>query len=218
MIEQVFFVKQEGMQGNATTCQGNITTLRCIAVELLGEGCDDPSPTVCYEADQDRHSEEHVLLDGVAALMFISGSTGVAKAVCLSHEQILAACSGKSRHMPLAGDATVLNWIGLDHVGSLTELQPTAMVAGCDQFHVPTTEVIADPLVFLRLLSKHNVRRTFAPHFLLARLGSLLSAKPAPDTRDIDLHSLHHLISGGGRNSVETCVRLSHSTSKTGRP
>ncbi|KAF2185359.1 acetyl-CoA synthetase-like protein [Zopfia rhizophila CBS 207.26] len=157
-------------------------------------------------------------LEGVAALMLTSGSTGAAKAVCLSHEQILTACKGKLYHLPLPQGAVVLNWIGLDHVGSLTELHLTAMVAGCDQVHVLTAEVIADPLVFLRLLSKHRVARTFAPNFMLAKLQQLLDAAPAPDTHGIDLHGLLYLISGGEPNSVDICVQMSVHLQRLGAP
>ncbi|KAF2793762.1 putative polyketide synthase PksJ [Melanomma pulvis-pyrius CBS 109.77] len=157
-------------------------------------------------------------LEGVAALMLTSGSTGAAKAVCLSHEQILTACKGKLSHMPLPQGAVVLNWIGLDHVGSLTELHLTAMIAGCDQVHVPTAEVIVDPLVFLRLLSKHRVARTFAPNFMLAKLQQLLDTTPTSDTHGIHLHDLLYLISGGEPNSVNICVQLSEHLQRLGAP
>jgi acyl-CoA synthetase (AMP-forming)/AMP-acid ligase II/thioesterase domain-containing protein len=166
------------------------------------------------EKEPREEHEENALgdllsLEGVAALMLTSGSTGAAKAVCLSHEQVLVACTGKLSMMPLASDDVVLNWIGLDHVGSLTELHLTAMIAGCNQVHVPTNEVIADPILFLRLLSKHDVARTFAPNFMLAKLQQMLIATPAPDMSGINLRSLQYLISGGEPNTVETCATMS---------
>ncbi|KAF2469570.1 acetyl-CoA synthetase-like protein [Lindgomyces ingoldianus] len=191
--------------------------LRCVTVEQLEKNCSEPK-LIHDSGSEGQVSEAKVLLGGVAALMLTSGSTGAAKAVPLTHEQILTACSGKLRHLPLATDATVLNWVGLDHVGSLTELHLTALVAGCDQVHVPATEVIADALVLLRLLSKHKVSRTFAPHFLLARLEMLLRAEPPPNTREINLHGLLHLISGGEPNTVEICARLSDQLQKLGAP
>jgi acyl-CoA synthetase (AMP-forming)/AMP-acid ligase II len=148
-------------------------------------------------------------LESVAALMLTSGSTGAAKAVCLKHEQLLTACSSKLSHMPMSPGATVLNWIGLDHVGSLTELHLTAMVAGCNQVHISTSEIIADPLALLRLLSKHRVSRTFAPNFMMAKLLQLLDSTPDSDVQDVNLRDLLYLISGGEPNSVEVCARLS---------
>ena len=170
------------------------------------------------EDDNDDTSNDLPSLEGVAALMLTSGSTGASKAVCLRHEQILAACAGKLSMMPLAHDDVVLNWIGLDHVGSLTELHLTAMLAGCDQVHVSTTEVIADPFLFLRLLSKHGVARTFAPNFMLAKLEQMLNATSMPDASGIDLRNLRYLISGGEPNTVETCVRMSQHLQDLGAP
>jgi acyl-CoA synthetase (AMP-forming)/AMP-acid ligase II len=158
------------------------------------------------------------LQDDIAILMLTSGSTGFPKAVPLSHTQILTACTGKLSHMPLPPSSAVLNWVGLDHVGSLTELHITAILAGCDQVHVATTEVVADPLALLRLLSKHKVARTFAPHFMLARLDTLLKVASENDTRGIALQSLLYLISGGEANTVEICRSLSGQLQRLGAP
>ncbi|KAF2443281.1 acetyl-CoA synthetase-like protein [Karstenula rhodostoma CBS 690.94] len=150
--------------------------------------------------------------------MLTPGSTGSAKAVCLRHEQILTACRGKLPHMPLAPGDVVLNWIGLDHVGSLMELHLTAMIAGCDQIQVATTEVIMDPLLFLRLLSKHKVARTFAPNFMLAKLQQILDSDAGSDTSDIDLGHLLYLVPGGEPNALETCVQINNHLQKLGAP
>lgn len=198
------------------------TLLRCVTVELIETLKSEELPIISQDRptyDKTGHTaDSSTSLEGVAALMLTSGSTGAAKAVCLSHEQILTACKGKLCHMPLPRNAVLLNWIGLDHVGSLTELHLTAMVAGCDQVHVPTAEVIADPFVFLRLLSKHHVVRTFAPNFMLAKLNQLLDTASAAEIHGINLHNLLYLISGGEPNSVDTCVQMSTHLQKLGAP
>jgi acyl-CoA synthetase (AMP-forming)/AMP-acid ligase II len=163
----------------------------------------------------DHANESFTSLHGVAVLMLTSGSTGNAKAVCLTHRQILAACRGKLSHMPLQQDDTVLNWIGLDHVGSLTELHLTGMIAGCNQVYVSATELITTPLVFLRLLSAHRIVRSFAPNFFLQKLQQELDAASPLDTQGINLQHLLHLISGGEPNSVNTCVQISEHLQKT---
>lgn len=57
-----------------------------------------------------------------AVLMLTSGSTGSAKAVPLGHGQILKAVQGKSAHHGTETGDVFLNWVGLDHVASLTEI------------------------------------------------------------------------------------------------
>jgi acyl-CoA synthetase (AMP-forming)/AMP-acid ligase II/thioesterase domain-containing protein len=203
--------------GNTKDELSSVTTVRHDAVNVdTHEEANTPSRET-HEVVEST-VENFTSLEGVAALMLTSGSTGAAKAVCLRHDQILTACEGKLSHLPLPLGAVVLNWIGLDHVGSLTELHLTAMVAGCDQVHVPTGEVIADPIVFLRLLSKHRVARTFAPNFMMAKLLQLLDSVPESVTYGIDLRKLLYLVSGGEPNSVEVCVQMSAHLQKLGAP
>ncbi|CAF9922048.1 MAG: hypothetical protein GOMPHAMPRED_002476 [Gomphillus americanus] len=172
------------------------------------------------ENDLKLHSDSSVVssvsLQHVAFLMLTSGSTGNAKAVCLTHEQVLTSCKGKLHHMPMEGDCAVLNWIALDHVGSLVELHLTAMAADCDQIHVPASRIVADPLGFLRLLSQHRVTRTFAPNFFLHNLQQKLDSAEAHDLKEINLSSLRYIISGGEPNSVLNCVALSKHLMKLG--
>ncbi|KAL9608658.1 MAG: hypothetical protein Q9167_006525 [Letrouitia subvulpina] len=155
-------------------------------------------------------------LEGVAVLMLTSGSTGNAKAVCLTHKQIFAAIRGKLAGMPLPNGSALLNWIALDHVASLVEIHLCAMFAGLDQVHVPAVEILGDPLLFLRLLAKHQVSRTFAPNFFLAKLKHVLDTVSSRDLQDINLHRLLYIASGGEPNSVNICAHLTEYLVKLG--
>ncbi|KAL9640460.1 MAG: hypothetical protein Q9164_000279 [Protoblastenia rupestris] len=155
---------------------------------------------------------------GVAVLMLTSGSTGNAKAVCLTHKQILTAIRGKLSGMPLPQGSALLNWIALDHVASLVENHLCAMFAGLDQVHVPAVEMLENPLLFLRLLSEHRVSRTFAPNFFLSKLQSVLDTASARDTLGIDLRGLLYIASGGEPNNVDTCARVTEHLVKLGVP
>jgi len=118
-----------------------------------------------------EESHSYVSTSGVtdpAILMLTSGSSGSAKAVCLSHEQIFAAIRGKASVVKLDTPNAFLNWVGLDHVAGLIEIHLQAMHLGMDQVHVPAANVIADPSSFLNLVSRHRVSRSFAPNFYLA--------------------------------------------------
>ena len=156
--------------------------------------------------------------EGLAVLMLTSGSTGNAKAVCLTHKQVFAAIRGKLSSMPLPQGSALLNWIALDHVASLVEIHLCAMFAGLDQVHVPAVEMLANPLLFLHLLSEHRVSRTFAPNFFLYRLQSVLDAASAQNTQGIDLRHLLYLASGGEPNNVDTCIRVTEHLVKLGVP
>ncbi len=154
--------------------------------------------------------------EGVAVLMLTSGSTGNAKAVCLTHKQLFAAITGKLSGMPLPQGSALLNWVALDHVASLVEIHLCAMYAGLNQVHVPAVEVLGNPLLFLRLLSKHRVARTFAPNFFLDKLQRVLDTVSAQDTQDINLYHLLYIASGGELNNVHVCARVTEHLTRLG--
>ncbi|ROT39596.1 acetyl-CoA synthetase-like protein [Sodiomyces alkalinus F11] len=153
---------------------------------------------------------------GLAILMLTSGSTGNAKAVRLTHDQIFAAIQGKASARPLDPTKPFLNWIGLDHVASLVEIHLQAMALGLDQVHVHAADVVSSPSVFLDLLTRHRVSRSFAPNFFLAKLVSTVRSSPGDGTCTWDLRSLGILASGGEANDVEVCVAASELFAKYG--
>ncbi|KAF2236497.1 thioesterase domain protein [Viridothelium virens] len=142
--------------------------------------------------------------EDIAMLMLTSGSTANAKAVCLTHAQVISAILGKSHGLGFKPGDTFLNWVGLDHVASLVESHIAAMYVQADQVLVSATDVLSDPDGFLRLLSKHKATFSFAPNFFLTRL------KSAFDTIDgqilnLDFSHLRTIASGGEANVVEIC-------------
>ncbi|RYP66867.1 hypothetical protein DL769_005899 [Monosporascus sp. CRB-8-3] len=196
-----------------------------------------------YEADNARPEESEAQANGLysgkdhgtdsdpqapAMLMLTSGSTGNAKAVVLTHKQVLASVAGKSAACALPPNRPFLNWVGLDHVGALIEIHMHALWADVDQVHVHAANVISSPTTFLDLLSRHRVSRSFAPNFFLASLVSAatsatqLEGDSAPH-RELeetgalwDLSSLTFLVSGGEANDIKTCVEVSTLLEKYG--
>jgi acyl-CoA synthetase (AMP-forming)/AMP-acid ligase II len=146
----------------------------------------------------------------LAILMLTSGSTGNAKAVCLKHSQILRSLQGKSKHHGTYKKDVFLNWIGLDHVANLTEIHLHAMSLSAQQVHIPSTQVLADPITFLSHITNYKVSYTFAPNFFLASLGRIY-IDPSERERfnrqpKLNLKSMRALVSGGELNVVDTCT------------
>lgn len=151
--------------------------------------------------------------DEVAILMLTSGSTGSAKAVPLRHYQLITAIKGKSQHHCTKEGDVFLNWVGLDHVASLTEIHLHAMSLSSDQIHVPAA-MLQEPLEFLRLLDVHKVAYTFAPNFFLTKVRDSLHS--ARTSFKADLSHLRALISGGESNVVATCDALTKELGRFG--
>ncbi|KAI0164966.1 acyl-protein synthetase [Xylariaceae sp. FL1272] len=163
--------------------------------------------------------ENKPVSDGLALLMLTSGSSGNSKAVMLTHGQVLAALRGKSLVRRLTPGRPLLNWLGLDHVGSLVELHLLAMYLGVDQIHVQAPDILASPPLFLDLLSRHQVARSFAPNGFLARLIMTVDSEETIDgSYTWDFSSLTDLISGGEANDMDTCVAVARLLSRHGAP
>ena len=145
-----------------------------------------------------------------AILMLTSGSSGNAKAVCLSHKQIFAAIKGKASVVKLDTRTAFLNWVGLDHVAGLIEIHLQAMHLGMDQVHVPAATVIADPSSFLNIVSRHRVSRSFAPNFYLAKLKQTIESNDPRIDKNLDLSCLSYLASGGESNHTGMCSAVSN--------
>lgn len=152
--------------------------------------------------------------DEIAVLMLTSGSTGSAKAVPLRHGQIIAAVNGKSHHHGTRQGDVFLNWIGFDHVASLTEIHLHAMSLSCDQVQIPASEMLQHPLDFVRLLDTHKIAYTFAPNFFLTKVWE--SVVSAGHSFNADLSHLRALISGGESNVVATCDALTQELGRFG--
>lgn len=99
----------------------------------------------------DSLQDGHLLM-----LMLTSGSTGTAKAVSFTHEQVLGAISGKAAIRTLPRDRPFLNWVGLDHVAGLLEIHLQALWLGVGQVHVSAADVVPSPETFLELLSRRG--------------------------------------------------------------
>lgn len=156
----------------------------------------------------------------LAAIMLTSGSSGNAKAVPLSHFQILAALRGKiegaSRENP---GRPYMSWVFMDHVANLIHIHLAAVVAGVSQIQVTPSAVIIDPLNFLNLLSRHRVFRSFAPHFLLAKLLKQLQSGDNSGQLDADLNLDGLLLDTGGEaNVTKVCTKLCKLLSQYGAP
>ena len=159
--------------------------------------------------DRSAHTPEPA---DAAVLMLTSGSTGNSKAVVLSHDNLLASMAGKTERQRLTCADTTLNWISFDHVAALLEAHMLPLYVGATQIHVDSAAVVADPLLFLRLIDRHRVSMTFAPNFLLGKINAVCESADhaALDVaqRPFDLSCVKHIVSGGEAIVADTARRF----------
>ncbi|MFI0814450.1 AMP-binding protein [Streptomyces sp. NPDC021098] len=158
--------------------------------------------------DGGAEPETHIAApEDLALLVLTSGSTGNAKAVMLTHGNILAAMAGKAGKQRLTDADTTFNWISYDHVAALLEAHMLPLCVGAEQLHAEASVVLEEPLNFLRIISRHRVTMTFTPNFLLGPLNASvrdLADEISAGGEPLDLTSLRHIVSGGEANVVAT--------------
>ncbi|MEO3955838.1 non-ribosomal peptide synthetase [Chromobacterium piscinae] len=145
--------------------------------------------------------------DAPAVLVLTSGSTGNAKAVILSHANLLSSLAAKTESLRLAPEDIGFNWISFDHVAALIEAVLLPTHVGMIQAHAAAERILSHPLSFLHLLSAQRATLTFTPNFLFGEINrALVQARPPPPA--LDLSRLRRIISGGEAVVVETASRF----------
>lgn len=144
--------------------------------------------------------------DDVALLVLTSGSTGNAKAVMLTHGQLLCSMAGKIECQGLTPADVTLNWISFDHVAGLLECHLLPLAAGASQLHVESQFILDEPLRFLDLIGRYKVAMTFTPNFLLGHINGALASPPRGWSPD--LSSLRVIVCGGEAIVCKTAERF----------
>lgn len=163
------------------------TGLRLVAIEQLAQAA---PPAVLPEIPPDT----------LAMLPLTSGSTGLPKAVRLTHRNILGMSAGTLQANRFGTADVALNWMPLDHPGAAVFMGVVPAEAGATQIHVPTNYVLTDPLRWLELIDRHRASISWAPNFAFALINSRLAAAG----RRFDLSSMRFLVSAGEQVAAST--------------
>ncbi|MEL7039000.1 MAG: beta-ketoacyl synthase N-terminal-like domain-containing protein [Cyanobacteria bacterium J06592_8] len=143
------------------------------------------------QPDTDYHESQP---DDLALLMLTSGSTGVPKAVQLSHRNILSRTKATAlRHDYTAEDIT-LNWFPLDHVVGLVMFHLRDVCLGAQQIHAPINLVLNQPTLWLDWLDYYRVTVTWAPNFAY---GLVNAQAEQIQQGNWDLSCVRYIINGG---------------------
>ena len=159
---------------------------------------------------EDLHRPDH---DEVALLMLSSGSTGAPKAAALTHRALAEFAAGTRQLIDLrAGEAT-LNWLPVDHSGALLFYHVLPVFAGCTNVHLPTADVLADPLLWLEKLAEFRIAHGWSPTFGLQLATDALRARP---NLELDLSGVRSLVCGGEQIVLPVVDRFFAATATRG--
>lgn len=133
-------------------------------------------------------------LDDLAVLLLTSGSTGLPKAVMLSHRNILSRSVATAAVNDLHDRTRTFNWMPLDHVGGLVMFHARDVVLACHQVHARLSWVLEDPLRWLDAMSRHRSEVTWAPNFAFGLINDRAGQMAG---RSWDLSALRYIMNGG---------------------
>ncbi|MFD7304747.1 amino acid adenylation domain-containing protein [Streptomyces pharetrae] len=162
--------------------------------------------------DHDWHPAEP---DDLMLMLMTSGSTGLPKAVRLTHRNVLTRSAATEQMNGLGADDVSLNWIPLDHVTGVVMFHLRDVYLGCRQIHAPTSWVLQDPLRWMDLADRHRVTVTWAPNFAF---GLLAEQSHRFTDRAWDLSPMRLVMNAGEVVVASAARRFLHALKPYGLP
>jgi fatty-acyl-CoA synthase len=142
------------------------------------------------ELDITDHADEA----DIAMRQLTSGSTGVPKAVEISHGNLAANAVALRHGLELDITMDVMaSWLPLSHDMGMIAFVCFPMQLGIETIVVPPEEFLKRPLVWAELISRHRATITSGPNFAYSVLARVLQ-RTDPDA--IDLSSLRIAVNG----------------------
>ncbi|MBD0709686.1 MULTISPECIES: AMP-binding protein [unclassified Streptomyces] len=133
-------------------------------------------------------------LDDPVVRLLTSGSTGVPKAVVLTHRNVLSRTAATVRTNGLSDRTRTFNWMPMDHVGGLVMFHVRDVYLGCHQVHARFEWVLGDPLRWLGAMDRYRSDTTWAPNFAF---GLINDQADRCEGQSWDLSCVRYIMNGG---------------------
>nr|WBO75719.1 amino acid adenylation domain-containing protein [Streptomyces sp. SBE_14.2] len=153
--------------------------------------------------------------DDLILMLMTSGSTGLPKAVRLTHRNVLTRSAATEQMNGLGAADVSLNWIPLDHVTGVVMFHLRDVYLGCRQIHAPTSWILQDPVRWMDLADRHRVTVTWAPNFAFGLLAE--QAERFAD-RSWDLSPMRLVMNAGEVVVAAVARRFLHTLKPFGLP
>ncbi|MCX7921502.1 MAG: HAD-IIIC family phosphatase [Clostridia bacterium] len=137
-----------------------------------------------------------------AVIQFSSGSTGTPKGVIITHENALVNTLSCNIHMKTTSEDSSLSWLPLTHDLGLVDVHFCGVVAGINQYIMPTSLFIRHPLVWMKKVHEHRATQLYSPNFGYKHFLTEFDRNPS---QILDLSCIRFIQNGAEPISVELC-------------
>nr|AEH26538.1 polyketide synthase [uncultured Acidobacteria bacterium C5] len=162
-------------------------------------------PLESLRAHAPDHRHHTARPEDVAFFSLTSGSTGTPKSVMLTHRCILQRASGVNQLCGWGAHDVVINWLPLDHIGSISDWHCRCVPTGCTLVYVPKEYVLAKPLRWLDLIDRFRGTHSWAPNFAYSLVNRALEKT---HDRAWDLSCVKTLLTAGESVSLQVVDRF----------
>ena len=133
-----------------------------------------------------------------------SGSTGTPKCIPERHCAIISHIRHSAQHCAYQPSDVTLNWLPFEHVVPMLTYHLADVYLGRLAIQLPTNEVLASPIMWLRAMAKHRVTHSWSPNFGF-KLAALAVKNEGLDVFDGDLSAIKLLMNAGEQVTTEVC-------------
>jgi microcystin synthetase protein McyG len=153
--------------------------------------------------------------DDLALLLLTSGSTGLPKVVMLTHNNMLSMSAGMVQMNHFSSQDVILNWMPLDHVGSIVSHGLMGVDLGCQQIQISTDFILVNPLRWLDLTQHYQASILWAPNFAF----SLINERAEEiNQRTWDLSTMRFIVNAGEQIVAKNARQFLKLLNKHGLP
>lgn len=143
------------------------------------------------------------LPEDIAFIQFSSGSTGNPKGVVLTHRNLLVNTEDMSKAWNDNTEDSILSWMPLTHDMGMITFHIRAILAGMNQYLIPTSLFIRKPLLWIDKVHEHRITITSSPNFGYKYF--LLHYNQAKNLNTWDLSCLRIILNGAEPISACLC-------------
>ena len=163
---------------------------------------------------QQENDGLHHLADpqDVAFYTLSSGSTGLSKAVTLTHRNMISRGLGANQLCNNQQTDVIFSWLPFDHIGNISAYHISPILTSSKLVYAPKEYVLGKPTRWLDLMDRHRVTHTWAPNFAFGLISKSLQKQRGT----WDLSCLKGMLSAGELISHTTVIEFLAATQEYG--